>query len=546
MARGLVTSGVARKEEEEKKKPKSTTAVQPYSPQDVEGYGRVMLTSGQEDYRAPVRRVVETVKKVHSVPGPPPWSGPKPGSVDEKLQKAVQSSIIKEEKLFRRVSEPLIQKSMELRGKSVEQFEKGKPWVGFGSYMAGTALRFGKGFYEGVTFPFRPGLWQETTGSLQKLATDKKTRAKAVTTFAQDPFGYVAEVGGGVAGGYTIGKGLGKVGTKIKQYRTKKFLEKYPEELFYPYKTEHFEYPQAMDVQRQKWTLEPSKAEVIDDMASEWFKSKLVTKGDSIIQQVIPGSKSIRETVYRTRKWLDTGVNHLPTISRSLLSKPQFSSSSVLSNLMAGVSGSSSAVRSTWQDLNRSPTIDKPIRRTLPFDVHGVGRKPSVKDLMKTSIVDKVHDLPFEVLGVDWRKKTRTKTRVKTYTVLKREVFDLGGVDWRHRTTEILEPAPVTKTRRIIIPIGSLKRVSIEKELQKTRERQAPVFSIPNIPRSDLTKRKKRVKMQYLKRLSPSKLRLSERMWGEERKYGVPLIRELEQDKRGILSSLKKKKKKKR
>jgi hypothetical protein len=120
----------------------------------------------------------------------------------------LQPHLEKEEKIVEKITKPLGEKQVQLHAKSVELAEKGRPWEGFGYYMAGTGLRFTRGFVEGVTFPVRPIAWGQTVSGLSKLVTSPEARGELIGEVARDPFGFAAEAGGGIAGGYTFGKGI--------------------------------------------------------------------------------------------------------------------------------------------------------------------------------------------------------------------------------------------------------------------------------------------------------------------------------------------------
>lgn len=144
----------------------------------------------------------------------PEWSryrGAKPGSFAHEIQQKTSAIFQDMETGFRGLTKPLEKNIAERETKSLELAAKGKPWAGFGAYMASVgsyALYTG---FEAFTFPLRPIRVAETVSGVVALATVAEARKQFVRTVAKDPFKFAVGVGGSVAGGYAFGRAASKV-----------------------------------------------------------------------------------------------------------------------------------------------------------------------------------------------------------------------------------------------------------------------------------------------------------------------------------------------
>lgn len=127
----------------------------------------------------------------------------------------LDEALIKYEEGFKRVTAPVRGLSTELEEKAWELRGEGKHLVGLGAYEASVAVRGAVGFFEGLTFAVRPAKWAETVTSLGQLATSPEARKQAAAAITSNPPAFIAEVAGGIAGGYTFSKGVGWARGKI-------------------------------------------------------------------------------------------------------------------------------------------------------------------------------------------------------------------------------------------------------------------------------------------------------------------------------------------
>ncbi len=174
--------------------------------------------------------------------------------------------------------------------------------------ISGLALRAGVGFYDAVTTPIRPTLARETVIVTAGIVAGGPIRTAAIKEFKTDPGGFAAETAGGIAGGYTLGKGF------------KKVFDRGPTKTF-----ETFDRPITTMTKRKVRTptrirktvrgkrlysqitgMEP--IQVLDDSASTWFASKRVG-GDLILEPPRVGQPT--KTVYKPRVETVYGVKRI-------------------------------------------------------------------------------------------------------------------------------------------------------------------------------------------------------------------------------------------
>ena len=142
---------------------------------------------------------------------PGPGSAPAPGSLGEKAQAGMDKLIVKEETLFKSVTDPLLEKGTEMVEASKSLPLEGKALKGLGTYLGGTVLKTGAAFIEGGTEIVRPGLLREQAEFMGAMISDPEVREQVIKSILADPFGAVAQIAGGAAGGYVAGKVGGKL-----------------------------------------------------------------------------------------------------------------------------------------------------------------------------------------------------------------------------------------------------------------------------------------------------------------------------------------------
>ncbi len=142
---------------------------------------------------------------------PGPGAGPAPGSLGETLVEGMDKLIEAEEKMFKSVTDPLIETGAKMVEESKSLPSEGKALEGLGMYIGGTVLKAGAAFFEGVTEIVRPGLIGEQIEFAVTVATDTAVRDQVVEVILADPFGAGAQIAGGIAGGVVAGKALGKI-----------------------------------------------------------------------------------------------------------------------------------------------------------------------------------------------------------------------------------------------------------------------------------------------------------------------------------------------
>jgi len=98
--------------------------------------------------------------------------------------------------------------------------------------------RAGAGFWDVFTLRLRPLAFAETAASTIKLV-DPKFRGEVGKGILADPGGFVAEVAGGLLGGYAFEKGIRYTKTKYQAFKKARFESKYPIEDFLPYEQEY-------------------------------------------------------------------------------------------------------------------------------------------------------------------------------------------------------------------------------------------------------------------------------------------------------------------
>jgi len=171
------------------------------------------------------RRRMDAGMPITGIPGPA--LGPAPGSLGEWvqpiMQKAAEQTLDIMEAPFKAVTDPFRNVAAELGDKSIEAAMEAKPWLGFGYYVAGQAASIGAMGVDMATWEFRPGLWVDVTRTLTGLAVSPEARTAAADEILKDPFGFTAEMVGGMYLGGVLKKLPGKVyGEAELAYKTLK------------------------------------------------------------------------------------------------------------------------------------------------------------------------------------------------------------------------------------------------------------------------------------------------------------------------------------
>ena len=163
------------------------------------------------------RRRIEEGALIYGAPG-------RPGEqVPPILQEAFEKTLGIMEAPFKAVTDPFRNVAAELGDKSIEAAMEAKPWTGFGYYAAGTAASIGAMSVDIATWEFRPGLWVDVSRTLLGLAVSPEARTAVADEALRDPFGFTAEIVGGMYLGGALRKLPGKVyGEAELAYKTLK------------------------------------------------------------------------------------------------------------------------------------------------------------------------------------------------------------------------------------------------------------------------------------------------------------------------------------
>jgi len=459
---------------------------------------------------------------------PGPASRPREGSIREKIQEKIDTSLQTMETAVVDFETEMYRAGREMGAEAQEAYKEEDYTEAFLKGMVAFSARTGVGIVQGASFLFRPLAWAKTGEALVLGAKDVIEHPEDVPSGIQkwagniaiDPAS-IAQFGGGIAGGYLTGSVIGEAYRSWKIRRLSKFYAEFPEEAFYiedgipdP------RIPHPTDVER---LIIKSKEQVkmIDDLGAgfldehkiatgSWPKSGtkgfgLRRTGHDLIPELIPEGMGRLETVYRFG--LEYGQTHLPGVTGL---PPYFEAALGLSPLI-GVAPSLGAISGLLSGIS---TLDKP----LPDS------KPDIKQVTPTFDDTGIDEKPRIIERVDETYKTKPKltpplTTPKPVTIIK-------PIPEPPFITPIIDPILEEDTDITTITIQDITTITTPKPIQETIK--DTILDIPPIiiPRYMRGVPKPRIKVPIKlpkKKRKRRKQKLPPLGW-ELRKYKMPTL----------------------
>lgn len=254
--------------------------------------GPAPMSIGEQVTEKVGSKLTEVHRTLITTPQPPgPALGPRPGSIGAKTQRALEKGFIAQEKAMTQFRSKIEFTIGKLRSRAAEETFFSRAYM-----TTALGLKFGKGFVESFTYPFRPLKIRESLHGLTTLATSEQIKTEAMQLafmrFKGDPLGSIAETAGMLAGPYVLEKGISLGFKKIREYQTTKFLETYPVEDFLPGEMEiHAQYPTPYEARAFVLTREKVELGAGFLEAHRWIKGSgglpaLITKQQRYLQRI--------------------------------------------------------------------------------------------------------------------------------------------------------------------------------------------------------------------------------------------------------------------